>query len=72
MRCFLKSLDSNRKIGFLQSSVDRFVALNEERIRRGDAKAGEVYEAMAYQIAKWVGASAAVLSANPLTNSTNR
>ena len=34
----------------------------EERIRRGDAKAREVYEAMAYQIAKWVGASAAVLS----------
>jgi butyrate kinase len=34
----------------------------EERIRRGDAKAKEVYEAMAYQIAKWVGASAAVLS----------
>ena len=34
----------------------------EERIRRGDAKATEVYEAMAYQIAKWVGASAAVLS----------
>jgi butyrate kinase len=34
----------------------------EQRIRRGDAKAREVYEAMAYQIAKWVGASAAVLS----------
>ncbi len=34
----------------------------EERIRKGDAKAKEVYEAMAYQIAKWVGASAAVLS----------
>ena len=33
-----------------------------ERIRSGDAKAQEVYEAMAYQIAKWVGASAAVLS----------
>ena len=34
----------------------------EARIGRGDAKAGEVYEAMAYQIAKWVGATAAVLS----------
>jgi butyrate kinase len=34
----------------------------ECRIRRGDKKAREVYEAMAYQIAKWVGASAAVLS----------
>jgi butyrate kinase len=34
----------------------------EDRIRQGDAKAKEVYEAMAYQIAKWVGASAAVLS----------
>jgi butyrate kinase len=34
----------------------------EERIRRSDSKAREVYEAMAYQIAKWVGASAAVLS----------
>ena len=34
----------------------------EQRIRRGDAKAREVYEAMAYQIAKWIGASAAVLS----------
>jgi butyrate kinase len=34
----------------------------ECRIRRGDAKARELYEAMAYQIGKWVGASAAVLS----------
>lgn len=34
----------------------------EERIRRKDAKATEVYEAMAYQIGKWIGASAAVLS----------
>jgi len=34
----------------------------ERRIRGGDAKAREVYEAMAYQISKWVGASAAVLS----------
>ncbi len=34
----------------------------EDRIRRKDAKAAEVYEAMAYQIAKWIGASAAVLS----------
>ncbi len=34
----------------------------EQRIRRGDAKAKEVYEAMGYQIAKWVGASASVLS----------
>jgi butyrate kinase len=34
----------------------------EARIARGDPKAREVYEAMAYQIAKWVGASAAVLS----------
>jgi butyrate kinase len=34
----------------------------ERRIRQGDAKAREVYEAMAYQIAKWIGASAAVLS----------
>jgi butyrate kinase len=34
----------------------------EQRIRQGDARAGEVYEAMAYQIGKWVGASAAVLS----------
>jgi len=34
----------------------------ERRIRRGDAAAREVYEAMAYQIAKWIGASAAVLS----------
>ena len=29
--------------------------------RSGDAKAREVYEAMAYQIAKWIGAAAAVL-----------
>ena len=28
-------LDSNRQIGFLQSSVDRFVANNPERVRRG-------------------------------------
>ncbi|HLA84861.1 MAG TPA: butyrate kinase [Thermoguttaceae bacterium] len=34
----------------------------ERRIRQGDEKAREVYEAMAYQIAKWIGASAAVLS----------
>ncbi|MEN6457636.1 MAG: butyrate kinase [Thermoguttaceae bacterium] len=34
----------------------------EERMAKGDAKAAEVYEAMAYQIAKWIGASAAVLS----------
>jgi butyrate kinase len=34
----------------------------ENRIRRGDAKAREVYEAMAYQIAKWIGSSSAVLS----------
>ncbi|NLF06382.1 MAG: butyrate kinase [Pirellulaceae bacterium] len=34
----------------------------EKRIGRKDAKAAEVYEAMAYQIAKWIGASAAVLS----------
>ena len=34
----------------------------EQRIRQGDAKAREAYEAMAYQIAKWIGASAAVLS----------
>ena len=34
----------------------------EQRIRHGDAKAREIYEAMAYKIGKWVGASAAVLS----------
>ena len=34
----------------------------ERRIRRGDAKARELYEVMAYKVAKWVGASAAVLS----------
>jgi butyrate kinase len=34
----------------------------EARIQRGDAKAREVYQAMAYQIAKWVGSSAAALS----------
>jgi butyrate kinase len=34
----------------------------ERRIRRGDAKARELYEAMAYKIGKWIGASAAVLS----------
>ena len=28
-------LDGRKRLGFLQSSVDRFVALNEERIRRG-------------------------------------
>ena len=33
----------------------------EEMIRRGDAQAREVYEAMAYQIAKSVGEAAAVL-----------
>ncbi len=27
--------DGRKRVGFLQSSVDRFVALNEERIRRG-------------------------------------
>jgi RNA polymerase primary sigma factor/RNA polymerase sigma factor len=27
--------DGRRRLGFLQSSVDRFAALNEERIRRG-------------------------------------
>ncbi|MEN6452577.1 MAG: butyrate kinase [Thermoguttaceae bacterium] len=34
----------------------------EARIKRGDAKAEEVYEAMAYQIAKSIGGTAAVLS----------
>jgi len=34
----------------------------EERIRGGDEKAREIYEAMAYQIAKEIGAMAAVLS----------
>ena len=34
----------------------------ENRIAKKDAKAAEAYEAMAYQIAKWIGASAAVLS----------
>jgi butyrate kinase len=34
----------------------------EERIKKGDKKAAEVYEAMAYQVAKWIGATAAVLS----------
>lgn len=34
----------------------------EDRIRRGDKKAAELYESMAYKVAKWVGASAAVLS----------
>ena len=34
----------------------------EKRIRRGDAKARELYEVMAYKVGKWVGASAAVLS----------
>lgn len=34
----------------------------EARIRRGDAKARELYEVMAYKVAKWVGASSAVLS----------
>jgi butyrate kinase len=34
----------------------------ERRIRCGDAKAREVYQAMAYSIAKWIGASAAVLA----------
>jgi len=34
----------------------------ERRIRHKDARAAEVYEAMAYQIGKWIGASAAVLS----------
>jgi butyrate kinase len=34
----------------------------EERIARGDAGAREVYEAMAYQIAKEIGAMSAVLS----------
>lgn len=34
----------------------------ENRIRNNDPKAREVYEAMAYQIGKWIGASAAVLS----------
>ncbi|MBN1394845.1 MAG: butyrate kinase [Pirellulales bacterium] len=34
----------------------------EERVKQKDAKAAEVFEAMAYQIAKWIGASAAVLS----------
>jgi len=33
----------------------------EERIQRGDAKAKEVYQAMAYQIAKEIGAMATVL-----------
>jgi butyrate kinase len=34
----------------------------EKRIRRGDANARELYEVMAYKVAKWIGASAAVLS----------
>ncbi len=33
----------------------------EERIKKGDEKATAVYSAMAYQIGKWIGASAAVL-----------
>jgi len=33
----------------------------EERIQHGDENAGEVYEAMAYQVAKEIGAMAAVL-----------
>jgi butyrate kinase len=36
----------------------------EKRIADGDAKAREVYEAMAYQIAKEIGAMAAVLAGN--------
>ena len=28
-------LDGRRRVGFLQSSVDRFLAHNEERVRRG-------------------------------------
>ena len=27
--------DGRKRVGFLQSSVDRFVARNEERVRRG-------------------------------------
>ena len=34
----------------------------EARIRGGDANARQLYEVMAYKVAKWVGASAAVLS----------
>ena len=34
----------------------------EKRIEKGDKKAGEVYEAMAYQIAKEIGAMATVLA----------
>lgn len=36
----------------------------EERIAAGDRRAEEVYQAMAYQIAKEIGAMAAVLSGN--------
>lgn len=36
----------------------------EAMIARGDAKAGEIYEAMAYQIAKEIGAMATVLAGN--------
>ena len=34
----------------------------ERRIEAGDTRAAEVYEAMAYQVAKEIGAGAAVLS----------
>jgi len=36
----------------------------EERIEKGDMKAKEVYEAMAYQVSKEIGAAAAVLKGN--------
>lgn len=34
----------------------------EERVKQGDARAALVYQAMAYNVAKWIGAMAAVLA----------
>jgi len=46
-------------MGYLGTNDGRKVT---ERIRNGDQKAAEVYQAMAYQIAKEIGACSAVLS----------
>ena len=45
-------------MGYLGTNDGRKIT---ERIRCGDEKAAEVYEAMAYQISKEIGACAAVL-----------
>jgi butyrate kinase len=61
--------DELRKLVMGEGGLTAYLGTNsaqvvEERIREGDGAAREVYEAMAYQIAKEIGAMATVLSGN--------